>query len=509
MKARIRNVGDIREGKTMTRKIDLRGPIVLALAALCSTPAIAAELHVKAGGDLQAALNVAAPGDHVVLPCGAKFVGQFKLPPKAALVTLRSGCSSPLPDRRVTPADASLMATIASGVSAMALDGYDTRNWRLEGLRFEPNVGGTGAVIEMQRAENVTLDRILLVTPAAQPQKRGVLGNGKQITLTRSHIAGIWYPGEDSQCFAAWDGPGPYTIVDNFLECASENILFGGADSSSAANVPADIRIEGNTLTKDLAWKTLPLRQVKNLLELKAAKRVVIRGNLLRHNWAGAQSGFSVLITPRNQDKLAPWTVIEDVLIEGNTIEGIPLGFSLTGYDDLAPSGQTTRITIRDNTITTTGIPFLLQKELGAVSIYRNKIVMGPDNPSLSMVKTTVWKAGEASPREASYTVQALVFADNPSPGSYIHSPTAVNEAALKAYAVTYQTTVPGGGPAPLPVDPAPSPAPDPSAVEIAKLRAELEAERLKLAKLIAYLAAAPSSTRIAQVVAYLRGVVK
>jgi hypothetical protein len=46
---------------------------------------------------------------------------------------------------------------------------------------------------------------------------------------TRSHLAGIWRSGQDSQAFAAWDGAGPYTITDNYLEAASETVMFGGA----------------------------------------------------------------------------------------------------------------------------------------------------------------------------------------------------------------------------------------------------------------------------------------
>ena len=122
------------------------------------------------------------------------------------------------------------------------------------------------------------------------------LGNGQDITLTQSHCQGVWKSGQDSQCFAAWDGAGPYTITDNFLEAASENVLFGGADSSSAANIPADIRIERNLFTKDLAWKGQS-RQVKNLLELKAAKRVIIRDNVFERSWTEGQVGRAVLFT--------------------------------------------------------------------------------------------------------------------------------------------------------------------------------------------------------------------
>ncbi len=41
-----------------------------------------ATINVPAGGDVQAALNAAQPGDEIVLAAGATFVGSFTLPNK-------------------------------------------------------------------------------------------------------------------------------------------------------------------------------------------------------------------------------------------------------------------------------------------------------------------------------------------------------------------------------------------------------------------------------------------
>lgn len=495
--------------------------VLAAMVALLQISTLwAAEIHVKPGEDLQAALNRAAAGDHVILPCGAKFVGQFKLPPKSALVTLRSGC--PLPERRVTEADAPLMATIASGVGAMAIDGYDTRHWKLDGLRFEPNVGGYGEVIGLNNAEHVTLDRILLVVPSGQQQKRGVLGNGRHITLTRSHLSGIWRDGQDSQAFAAWDGAGPYTLTDNYLEAASENILFGGSDASSEANIPADILIEGNTITKPARWKNDGVSQVvKNLFELKAAKRVIVRRNLFEGNWGGeGQAGTAIVLTPVNQGTTATWTSIEDVLFELNTVRDTDMGVSVTGYGyqypgftppQGGPTRQTSRIVFRDNLIEPRGRAFYVGAEVGTVQLYRNRIAGGSVVLSLD-ADAKVWPEGQAE-RAALFAATDLTWAENVTPpDSYVHSATALNDAAFKAYVKNpVVRTVPAQGPAPLPVEPAPTPTPtpaptpDPQAVEIAKLKADLVAETARMTKLLACFAAAPSVTRIAQVVAYLR----
>src|SRR5262245_32455045 len=74
---------------------------------------------VKAGDDLQAALNAATAGDEIRLASGATFTGNFVLPAfdGTAPVTLRTDlpdASTPAPDRRVTPATAARYARIVS-----------------------------------------------------------------------------------------------------------------------------------------------------------------------------------------------------------------------------------------------------------------------------------------------------------------------------------------------------------------------------------------------------------
>ena len=99
------------------------------LAVITAAPVHAAVIQVAAGGDLQAALNAAQPGDEVVLPAGATFTGTFILPRKTGVVTLRS--AGTLPERRIGPSDAALLATLRSGSSQSALYGENTANWRI------------------------------------------------------------------------------------------------------------------------------------------------------------------------------------------------------------------------------------------------------------------------------------------------------------------------------------------------------------------------------------------
>jgi hypothetical protein len=364
---------------------------------------------VNAGGDLQAALNAAGPGDEIVLQAGARFVGQFRLPakPAGAVITIRS--SATLPNRRITPADSALLPTLAASVISAVLDGSNAANWRLDGIQFESVSNGQGEVIVLQDSTNIYLDRLLIVA-GANGQKRGIRGNGRQITLTRSHIANIWRSGQDSQTFCAWDGAGPYTITNNYLEAASENVMFGGADSASADRVPSDILIEGNQFTKRLEWKGQG-KVVKNLFELKSAKRITIRGNTFERNWTDAQTGYGILLKVANQDGGAPWSVLEDVLFENNIVRDTENGFNILGNDYAKPSGRATRITIRNNLLVTPGVAFQLGGEIGPLTIDHNTIEQG--YTLMSLYVGTVWNAGASAPRTAAFAVEQLIFTNN------------------------------------------------------------------------------------------------
>jgi hypothetical protein len=379
----------------------------MVLTILAGERAAATARYVNAGGDLQAAINAAQPGDEIVLQAGARFVGPFRLPAKAsgAVITIRS--SAALPNRRIGPGDSGLLPTLASGILAAVIDGTGASNWRLDGIQFESVSNGQGEVILLQDALNIYMDRLLIVA-GSYGQKRGIRGNGRQITLTRSYIANIWRDGQDSQTFCAWDGAGPYTLTNNYLEAASENVMFGGADSLSADRIPSDILVEGNHFTKRLEWKGTSGKAVKNLFELKSAKRITIRGNLFERNWTDAQTGYGILFKVANQNGSAPWSALEDVLFEHNLVRDTENGFNILGNDYAQPSGRATRITIRNNLLLTSGTAFQVGGEVGQLTIDHNTINQG--YTLMSLYKGTVWNAGTAAARPGTFAIEQLTF---------------------------------------------------------------------------------------------------
>ncbi len=139
--------------------------------------------------------------------------------------------------------------------------------------------------------------------------------------------------GQDSQAIAAWNSPGPFVIRNNYLEAAGENIMFGGAHISVPGVIPSDITVEGNLLTKDPGWRGTSWT-VKNVFELKNARRVIVRRNILQFTWGGAQAGFAVVLTPRNSSGQTPWVVVSDVEFSGNVVAHSGSAFNLLGHDD-------------------------------------------------------------------------------------------------------------------------------------------------------------------------------
>ena len=90
------------------------------------------------------------------------------------------------------------------------------------------------------------------------------------------------------------------------IEGAGINVMFGGSQTASSALMPSDITIRRNHVYKDPAWKGV--WTVKNLLEFKIGRRVLIEGNVLENNWRNAQTGFAINLKSTNQTGAAPWS---------------------------------------------------------------------------------------------------------------------------------------------------------------------------------------------------------
>ena len=277
---------------------------VLALVLLL-TPVASRQLtaiRVSEGQDLQAAIDAAKAGDIILLASGARFAGNFVLPKHGGsdFITIRTDADGlPGPGVRTGPVYSGRLAVLHSPNSAPALrTAPGTHHWRIEQVEFRANAGGYGDIValgnggtEQARHEDVphtiVLDRVYVHGDPLTGQKRGIALNSASTQIVNSYIADIKAVGQDSQAIAGWNGPGPFVIVNNYLEAAGENVLFGGADPAIDGLIPQNIVIRRNHITRPVAWRK-PI--VATPIGLVA--RPVASGS-----GSAAASGFS-----RNQD---------------------------------------------------------------------------------------------------------------------------------------------------------------------------------------------------------------
>lgn len=363
-------------------------PRIYIQSTLAETPAPGHSIHVNAAGDLQGALNNASCGDTIELQAGASFAGTFTLPAKSCddvhWIYIRTSASdSALPPEgiRLTPCYAGVaslpgrpdfhctsttnvmarVVMIQRNSSGPLLLAPGANHYRLIGLEIT-RILGNGPAVNLISAEanadHIILDRVWLHGTPHDETRRGILLSG----VTTAAIVDSYFSDfhctsstgtcTDSQTIAGGSSTfpgGPYKIVDNFLEAASECILFGGGASLTT---PTDIEIRRNHFFKPMLWQAgqpgfvggvdgHPF-VIKNHLELKNAQRVLVEGNMMENTWGGfTQHGFSIVLTPKGHTatggriNLCAICQVTDITIRYNTISHVGSGFEIsTGLAD-------------------------------------------------------------------------------------------------------------------------------------------------------------------------------
>jgi Putative Ig domain/Bacterial Ig domain len=245
---------------------------VLTLAIGLPIAAQAATISVPPGGDLQAAIDAAQPGDTILLAAGATYVGNFRLRVHGgtSYVTIRSAASDvllPPAGARMTPAYSSYLPKLRSATSiATVRTDPGAAFWRLQFLELEANYKGQGDIVSLgdgSAAQNtlarvphhLIVDRVYIHGDVVHGQKRGIGLNSGQTSIVNSHISEIKGIGQDVQAIAGWNGPGPYRIENNYLEAATEVLIFGGDDPKIPNLTPSDIVVRNNVLRRPASWR--------------------------------------------------------------------------------------------------------------------------------------------------------------------------------------------------------------------------------------------------------------
>jgi len=332
--------------------------------AIDGTPSPGKQIRVAANSDLAAAIDGAKCGDTLLLPAGASFnvnelpskkcddrhyitvrtdTPDSKLPPEGTRISPAWAGVASLPGRpafaQPSNGTAKLLATLVVRRASGAIVGDHVRFIGIEWTT--PPDADIGRIVTAEYSDHVVFDRNW-VHPADGREVGhgiGIIHGSHMIAVINSYISGLNCIARTGKCTDATavgggSGDDPISVLkiyNNFLESAGENILFGG---SAAKQVPTDIEIRRNHLFRPMLWKEgqpgyTPTASgdpyiVKNNCEFKNAIRVLFEANLLENTWGGfSQTGYSILITPKNQSSECPICRVNDVTIRFNRIRNV------------------------------------------------------------------------------------------------------------------------------------------------------------------------------------------
>jgi hypothetical protein len=367
---------------------------------------------------LQAQLNAAQRGDIIEIPANLTCIGSYDFPVKSGTgwIVIRTSRYAELTEgKRVNPSQSQLMPkilvngagpaiTIPSNASYYRLIGLEI-SITPDALRDADQGGGMNYQLmnlgnsEEANIDNVPhhliIDRCYIHGLTKKNVKRGVMMSSTYTAVIDSYISEIHVMGlGDTQAIASWNSPGPFKIVNNYLEAAGENILFGGAKPNLPTLVISDIEIRNNHFFKPFTWKlgsgdvtpsgeclydsrygpdgeNYALKDgsgavvdwykcvqgawvqtgikpdsvslyggwpeawpVKNLFEIKNGRRVLVEGNIFENNWVSAQHGWGIVLTVRTSDS-GDAAVVEDITFRKNIVRRSYNGVNMLGRDDL------------------------------------------------------------------------------------------------------------------------------------------------------------------------------
>jgi hypothetical protein len=359
------------------------------LEALTSAPA-----GCVAAGRLQAALSAAAPGSAVAACPGVRHVGGLRVPDGVRLTSSGPGLTRAERAEIVLTASQSIVLGSNTRLDHIVTTGNATEHISCGVI--------DGQTTREQQPTNVQIDHNII--DGAAGGRRGIGAHCRNGVIEDNEIINFALVGQDTQCIFGSNGEGPIIIRRNLLRCAGENIMFGGDDPRIPGLVPSDILIEDNRLTKDLAWRGTPIT-AKNLFELKAARRVIVRRNDFGFTWQGSQAGFAFQFTVQSQGGGNPNVIVEEVLIEHNVIHDVGCGVNIIGYAQINASLQSRAFTFRNNWWQIDGVTY------GCHGIYMQ---LGREPREITIENETIQMVGASATNPDAKGNQIVSMTGNP-----------------------------------------------------------------------------------------------
>lgn len=325
-------------------------------------------IEVPAGGDFQAALDQAKCGETIVLAAGASYKKStpFVMPYKgkcsgtdADYITIITSNASALPPsgERLDPAasERALARLISTSDQSILKTAPLAHHYKFIGIEFTSdgskfihsliNLGAETTFDQREQTSNFIFDRCFVHPPEISAAnlanaskyrqvERGIQANVKEFSLINSYVAG--FTGYDAQnsILASMGvfmdvGPGPFHVINNYIEAWYSNIFLGGSDAPALPQHTATV--EAGATIGQATLSNVEGLSAGDLIAFELAQRPYGIGRVTSIN------GKTVTFTPemaRDQKFPGPpvspgraqWNgaVLHDVEIRGNTLHKRP-----------------------------------------------------------------------------------------------------------------------------------------------------------------------------------------
>jgi hypothetical protein len=211
---------------------------------------------------------------------------------------------------------------------------------------------------------NLTLTKNILTRPVAWRQP--IVGTPQNVSAspggTGTLAAGTYFykvvarhptqtgttarssPSGEASCIISV-APGRCTITWSAVTNATTYYIYGrssgGQNIRWSVTAPTVTYADNGTAgtTEAVPTSSGSVWTVKNTLEFKAAKTVLVEGNIIENSWNQAQIGSIVLFTPTAQGSVADSAIVQDVILRNNIIRhGFQAMQLRCRYDDTGPS---------------------------------------------------------------------------------------------------------------------------------------------------------------------------
>jgi hypothetical protein len=193
---------------------------------------------------------------------------------------------------------------------------------------------------------------------------RGISLVGNNLTVNDSTISEIHSTFIESNTIYGCTMQGNWTIENNDLQAAAENLLICGSEGQIFMPAPKNITIRYNYIHKPLEWRDYKTKSggkyiMKNLLEFKATDGAVIDSNVFEYSWVQSQQGYAMVFTPRYL--IDGLHTVKNITITNNIVRHVAMGMVIGLYDDntcpktyplnkcLEAGGGSENFTVRNN----------------------------------------------------------------------------------------------------------------------------------------------------------------